>query len=310
MMTCTGMFSSNNPGVVRKLPKTKLYLDITFMVNFIMDFVILLAAARLSGSLISYLRLLLAAGLGAVYACAALFWPGCLVYSLPAKLVFSILMLMIAFYPSKWGQLIKQLVYFYCISLFAAGAAMALPNLGRAPGAPVSPSLFWLAGAALLVVLLAWGAGNYLAERIVPGMLTFDVEMRFESKSCSGCGFLDTGNALKDPLTDRPVLVAEYSLLKNCLPPDFCRAIEAGSSENDMIASMTGSEWAHRLRLIPFQSIGQKNGMLVGVRADEVVVDTGRKCIAHHGLVVALYLDRLSADDSYRMLIPAAVLDK
>lgn len=295
---------------MRKLSKTKVYLDITFMVNFIMDFVILLAAARLSGSRINFPRMILAAGLGAVYACAALFWPGSPAYSLPAKLGFSVLMIIAAFYPIEWDRFFKQLTYFYCISLFAAGAVMALPNLSGALGNTAEPSLFWLAGAALLVILLGLAGGRYLAARIVPGILTFDVEMRFDTKRCTGCGFLDTGNSLKDPLTNRPVLVAEYSLLKDCLPADFQQAIEAGSNENEVVENLTGSGWAHRLRLIPFQSIGQKNGILLGVRADEVMVNTGRKCVAHYDLVVALYRDRLSADDSYRMLIPAAVLEK
>lgn len=301
---------SDNPEAVRNLPAAKVYLDITFIVNFIMDFVILLAAGRLSASNMNYPRVILAAVLGAIYACALLIWPDSLAYSLPAKLGFSGLMLVVAFYPSGWKLFIRQMLYFYCISFFAAGAVMALPNLGRTMGNMANPSLLWLTGAALLVVMLGKVGGKFLAERIVPGILTFNVEMRFDSERCSGCGFLDTGNSLRDPLTNRPVLVAEYSLLKDCLPRDFQLAIEAGISENELINNLTGSRWAHRLRLIPFQSIGQKNGILLGIRADEVVVDTGKRCIAHYDLVVALYRDRLCADESYRMLIPSAVLEK
>lgn len=295
---------------MRKLPAAKVYLDITFMINFIMDFVILFATARLSGSSTNYYRITLAAFLGAVYACAALFWADTLAFGLPVKLGFSCLMLAVAFYPPEWRSFKRQMVYFYSISLFTAGAVMALPNLFRAMGNQVQPSLLWLAGAALLVVILGLTGGKYLVAKIVPGILTFDVEMRFESQKCSGCGFLDTGNSLRDPLTNRPVLVAEYSLLKECLPEDFQRAMEGNRNENEVVDHLAGSTWAHRLRLIPFQSIGQKNGILLGIRADEVLVNTGKKCIAHDNLVVALYRDRLSCDDSYRMLIPAAVLEK
>jgi len=275
-----------------------------------MDLVILLAAARLSGSIINYGRIILAAALGAIYACVDVLVPENLAFSLPAKLGFSCLMLLIAFYPTKWRLFKKQVIYFYVISFFAAGAVMALPNLGKNLGGGSPNSIYWLAGAALLVVLLGLAGSRYLAEKIVPGILTFKVEMRFDDHKCSGSGFLDTGNSLRDPLTNRPVLVAEYSLLKDCLPEEFQLAIEGGSSEDEVIDHLTGSRWAHRLRLIPFQSIGQKNGILLGIRADEVLVNTGKRCVSHYDLVVALYRDRLSGDDSYRLLIPAAVLEK
>jgi len=296
--------------VVSKLPGAKVYLDITFMVNFIMDLVILLAAARLSGSIINYGRLTLAAALGAAYACASVLMPDSLAFSMPAKIGFSALMLLAAFYPSGWLLFKKQLIYFYAISLFAAGAVMAIPNLTGNINSGTGYAVYWLVGAALLVVLLGRAGGRYLAEKIVPGILTFKVEMRFDSHKCSGCGFLDTGNSLRDPLTNRPVLVAEYGLLKDCLPEDFQSAIEGGGSEDEVFDCLTRSRWAHRLRLIPFQSIGQKNGILLGIRADEVLVNTGKRCVAHYDLVVALYRDRLSADDSYRLLIPAAVMEK
>jgi len=301
---------ADNPEVVGKLPKAKVYLDITFMVNFIMDFVILLAAGRLSGSIIHYPRIIVSASLGAVYACASMLWHSSLAYSMPVKLGFSLLLVFIAFYPSECHRFIKQLIYFYCISLFAAGAAIALPNLVSTSGGGASSSFLWLAGAAFLVIVLGLTGGKYLAARIVPGILTFDVEMCFDDLRCTGCGFLDTGNSLRDPLTNRPVLVAEYSLLKDCLPQDFQQAIEAGTNENEVFERLSGSGWASRLRLIPYQSIGQTNGILLGIRADEVLVYAARKSISHYGLVVALYLGRLSADDSYRMLIPAEVVEK
>lgn len=304
------VFKAEYPEAVDYLPDHKVYLDLTFLVNFIMDFIILYSTARLCGSRINYRRIAFASIAGAVYAAVSLVWDNRLAYSLPAKLIFSCLMLLIVFYPAKWRDFGKQIIYFYGISFFAAGATMALPNLIKITNTGQQSSILWLAGAAVLVILLGVWGGKYLISRIVPGLLKFDVEMRFDNQRCLGRGFLDTGNSLRDPLTNQPVLVAEYSLLKHCLPEEFQQAIEGGSSENEVIGNLTSSIWAHRLRLIPFQSIGQKNGLLLGIRADEVMVNTGKKSISHYDLVVGIYRDKLSCDDSYRLLIPSAILEK
>ncbi|NLX02828.1 MAG: hypothetical protein GXY40_09930, partial [Syntrophomonadaceae bacterium] len=103
----------------------KVYADVTFAINLLMDFIILWVTARLAGSRVIYFRLFTAALLGAVYSVLYLYFAMTLYYSVPAKLLFSCLLLVIGLAPHSWTEFKKALVYFYGISFTVAGASIA-----------------------------------------------------------------------------------------------------------------------------------------------------------------------------------------
>ncbi|WP_054694515.1 sigma-E processing peptidase SpoIIGA [Syntrophomonas palmitatica] len=292
------------------MQEPRVYIDITFITNFCMDFIILWATARLIKLEIRYMKLTLAAALGAVYACICLFPHWKIVGSLPVKISVSIILLLIALYPLSYTTFKKALLYFYIISFSAAGAALAAPYLFDSAGHVFRFSYLWLLAAGVFVLTVGIAGEKYLKNHWLPSILQYDVEMRFDDKRCQGRGFLDTGNSLRDPLTNQPVLVAEYELLQEYLPEDFRRAVEESNNEQEVLDAVTLSSWAHRLRLIPFQSIGKKNGVLLGIRADEITLASGRKNISYRNLVIGLYRDKLSRDGSFRLLIPAEVINR
>lgn len=287
-----------------------MYADMTFAVNLVMDFVILWATARLAGSRVIYFRLFIAALLGAVYSVFYLYLGTTFYYSVPAKILFSGLLLFIGLAPRTWTELKKALIYFYGISFAVAGASIAASYLMSVPGQGFSFSYLWLLIALVFAILIGFYGEKYLLQRIVPNLLRFGVELHFGTQKCNGQGFLDTGNGLKDPLTKRPVVVAEYEFLKQCLPEDFQQVFDDNRGEDDILDRLSRSSWANRLRIIPFNSIGRKNGILVGIRADTIQVSTGEKNILHNNVVVGIYRDKLSQDGSYHLLIPSEIVNQ
>ncbi len=294
--------------LVGTMPGTEVYADLTFVTNFAMDFLILWATVRLRSIKVVWGRITLAAGLGGIYAAGYLFPGLAAFYSLPAKIIFSLLMLLIALGYSGPLAFLKSLLYFYLLNFAVAGATLAASYMFPDSSFMSSSLLAWLAVGVTLAILAGLFGEKLFVKRMLPRLLRFPVEIRFGNQQCRANGFLDTGNGLRDPLTNRPVLVAEYGVLRNYLPEDFQRALEKGASENADLEALGQSSWAGRLRLIPFNSIGKRNGMLVGVRADEVTIHNGSEQIKHRDLVVGLYLGGLSADGSYQMLIPSEVL--
>ncbi len=288
----------------------KVYADVTFAINLVMDFIILWATARLAGIRVIYFRLLTAALLGAIYSVLYLYLAMTFYYSMPAKILFSCLLLIVGLAPHTWNDFKKALVYFYGISFAVAGASIAASYLMVAPGQGFKFSYLWLLAGAIFALLIGIYGEKYLLRRIVPNLLRFGVELRFGPQKCNGQGFLDTGNGLKDPLTKRPVVVAEYDFLKQCLPEDFQQAFDYTGDEDDILDRLSESSWANRLRVIPFSSIGKKNGILVGIRADTILVNTGRKNVSHNNVVVGIYRDKLSRDGSYHLLIPSEIMNQ
>lgn len=292
-----------------KVDGPKVYADLTFLINLIMDFIILWATARLAGTGVVVPRLTLAAILGAIYSVIYLYPSMGVWYSFPAKILFSCLILIIGLAPKNWPQFKKALLYFYAISFAVAGASIAVSYLVTAPNQGFRFSCLWLLAGAGFAILLGIYGEKHLLRRIVPDLLKFGVELRFGSSSCNGQGFLDTGNGLRDPLTNRPVVVAEYELIRKCLPEDFREVLDVSRNENDMLDGLSRSSWANRLRIIPFSSIGRRNGILVGIRADAILVNTGRDDVSHSNVVVGIYREKLSQDGSYQMLIPSEIMN-
>lgn len=283
------------------------YADLTFLTNFAMDLIIFWATARFSRHAAAWRRLLLSSLLGGIYGMGYLYADLAVFYSLPAKTLCSVLLVVLAMWPLDWQEFKKVILIFYGISLAAAGATIAAAYARQNAGA-----FFWswlcLLGGALCAVFIGIYGEKYIKQSILPALLKYQVSMRFDQSVCNGEGFLDTGNGLRDPVTHRPIVVAEYELLKCCLPEDFKKAMENQLDENARLEAVSMSTWGNRMRLIPFSSIGKKNGLLIGVRCDEMVVRMGKKEVLHKNLVVGIYPHKLSNEDSYQLLIPSEVV--
>ncbi len=286
----------------------EVYLDLTFLVNFIMDYMILWATAKLTGKAADYRRFVAVAALGGLYGIGNLIPKTAILYSWPAKILFSLMFMWLAFRPTGWEDIKKTLTAFYGISFVAAGATNALAYQMNQINPGRNFSYWWLLAGIICSVFIAYQAEKYLSTKLLPALLRYRVELHFGTTTCRGKGFLDTGNHLRDPLTKRPVVVAEYSLIKDCIPADCQAAIENSKDQNDVLEALSESSWAHRLRLIPFSSIGQKSGMMVGFRCDEILIDPDQTQVLYKNLVVGIYLDKLAAEDDYQLLIPSEIL--
>lgn len=283
------------------------YADVSFIINFCMDYIILWSCGRITHGHIRHRRLALAAGLGALYAVGQLYMGGA-IYQLPGKLLFSVLMVWVALGASSRTGFIRQLLCFYAISLLAGGLSVAGAYLSLEAGWMEA----WLPLGVMLALLSAWligvGGERWLFNKMTPIMLNYAIRIQIGDHCCQGAAFLDTGNGLLDPLSRQPVVVAEYHWLREYLPRELEDMMRQPEDLERVVQTLGDSVWASRLRMIPFSSVGRRHGLLVGLRCDCLTIGSGKKQISHPNMVVALYPERLSADNTYQALIPSGIL--
>lgn len=109
------------------------------------------------------------------------------------------------------------------------------------------------------------------------------VEIHIYGKVISCMGLLDTGNHLFDPITGKPVLIVEREELEKY-------GIEIKEEQ---------------YRVIPFHSLGKKDGLLEGFIADEVHVadvDTSKDKVEAK-VMIGIYEGKLSNNGSYQMIL-------
>lgn len=281
------------------------YGDVLFAINIVLDFALLWFIRRYGGLHGKTWRLWLAAACGAGYALAAVYpgWWG----SAPVRLLVPLPMVLTAFAPLSPPKVVRAVALMYAGAFLYGGAALAIAYcrqlLAAGPGL-ATPVAWWvpvsgvIAGGALFWYFWQRRQGS------VNGPLCA-VEITFGGASVALTGLVDTGNQLRDPLGDLPVVIAECGALAALLPGELVAAFAAGLDEDfgRVGECLSGTALAPRARLVPFTSIGRQSGMLLGFRPDSVNVTVQGTMLAHTAAVVCLYRGTLSHDHAYRALL-------
>ena len=107
---------------------TVIYVDTLFLLNAIVDYLLLLCSARLAGEPLRRLRFALGAVLGGGYA-VAIFLPGLEFLGRPlCRLTWGVLVVLLAFWSSR--RLLRQVLIFFALSCAFGGGILAISLLG------------------------------------------------------------------------------------------------------------------------------------------------------------------------------------
>lgn len=281
---------------------TVVYLDTLFLLNTIMDYLLLLAAARLAGEPLRRVRMGVGAVLGGAYAGAAVL-PGFGFLSRPLwQLMCALVMVLVGLGASQ--RLLRQLVIFFALAFAFGGGILAvgllggdgLP-LGMVPGVDLDVRILLLSGAvcyAALTFALS-RVGSHTGSR---GELV-RVRLRLQERQVTLTALRDTGNTLTDPLTGRAVLVAQADSIAALFPDGTCPGQEQLLHPADSLHQLERGALQGRVRLLPYRAVGVPCGMLLAVRVDGVVLGAEDKGSA----LVALSPTPVSDGGTYRALI-------
>lgn len=278
----------------------EIYVDSLLLLNFTVNYLLLLSAVRISGCVFSRLRLMLGAAIGAVYALAVLFPAFQFLSGLGGKLLVETVMVLAAFGAHRKSIRLGLLVL--GTSLAFAGAAMLVSSfssgLMASWGMVYAPLDF---RTLILVTGVTYGILSLVYHRTAkdPSRHIARAQVRMEGRTMTMNCLLDTGNNLVDPMTNRPVTVIEGAVLAQLLPEldssslaDPARAVQAIREHYPGAAP----------RLIPYSALGVRQGMLAAVKCQDLTVD-GK---IEKGAIIALAPDPLSDNGSFEAISSVA----
>lgn len=285
-------------------------VDVAFALSFAVDAAWLWAAGQAAGVRGPALRLILAAALGALADVLVLFPVGGPLRTGPGRLLASLVAVVLAYGGQVAPRALWRLLgYFYLLGMLMAGAGvlLAMPGQGFTVAtagavatvfAAPAPFSVWVAlGVALAVtggrVLLAAAAAW---RRLRAG--TREVEVTLDTGCIRLTALVDTGCRVQEPISRRPVLVAEAAALAPVLPAAVTAAARAPGAGPEL--ALLPPEWARRVRLVPYTGVGRGSGLLLAVRADGVAV-AGRPGGPAY---VALSPEPLDPSGAFRALLP------
>lgn len=249
-----------------------MYLDLIVLLNFSVDYLLLLGTFLFWEERPNHLRLLAAAALGAIYSGASLVPGFGFLGGVHWRLICLGLMSAAAF-GTTGGTLQKMVVF--CFLSFALGGVATLVSQGGGAGV-----LLCAAGVCGLCRLLVGWSGK-------GGLVRLNISLG--EKRLSLTALKDTGNTLRDPITGEKVLVLGL--------PEAEKLTGLTAQQLQQPMKTLQDRPLSGLRLIPYHAVGQEGGLMLGMRIREVTIN-GRTA----PIVVAFAPNRLG-NTQYQALL-------
>ena len=297
------------------------YLDIVFLENIIIDFIILVATGLISKSKINKLRLFLSSVLGGMYVIFSYITEMKIYSNIFLKITLSITMIYLAFFPTKIKTMLKQLIIFYLTSFTFGGVALALLYF-------IKPEYIFVKNGVLVgayplkIAILAGIVGFFvinLSFKIVKNKINrnnmfCNINIFLKEKTTTVRAIIDTGNLLKEPISGLPVIVVEKEKLEKLIPKEILNNVEniLGGDISENIEKEDKQNYISRFRVIPFSSLGKQNGMLLGFKADKLTInmEDDDEIKETNEAVVGIYNKKLTKNGKYSALIGLEMLER
>ncbi len=286
-----------------------IYIDLIFFENIIMNSIIIYATSLIVKSKVKIIRLILSATIGAIYS-IALYITNMKIYtSIFSKFVLSIIMMYVAFKPQKVKKLCKQTIIFYLTSFIFGGVALYLIYYLKPEEILIKNGMY--VGEYVLKVIILGAIFACIIVKISINLIKSKIKcsyckitIKLNEKEITTQAMIDTGNLVKEPITNAPVVIVESSLLEGIIPREILKNLDnilCGNLSN--ISQELQDIYISKLRCIPFSSIGKENGMLVGIKASEIIVENEDEIKVNKNIVLGIYDKSLTKKGEYRALI-------
>ncbi len=292
------------------------YLDIIFLENFILNCIILYAVSLVIKEKVSYIKLMIASLIGASYGMIYYLINFQSKWNLIFKIILSVVMVYISFMPKSFKEFIKQITFFYLVSFVFGGASLGVIYMVNAGKISIRNGIIvgnYTLKTIFIGVILAFTiitvAFKFVKNRISKKDLFCNIKIIINQSKINVKAVIDTGNFLKEPITNIPVIVVEKDILKNFVPKEILENIEnilGGDLKN--IPENIKNEYLSKLKVIPFSSLGKQNGMLLGIKADGVVVEIDNEEKYVEKVILGIYTKKLSKKDEYNALLGIDVI--
>lgn len=273
----------------------EVYIDVLFLVNLVMDYLLLLVTGKLLKCTATHTRIFLGSLTGALLYCLVFVLPitipavkGLLIHGVAGSL-----MILVALRPKGRNAFIKCFASLYLGAFLLGGVVNWL--------SPYLKTGFFRNF--LLLCVLSYGiiclilkVYDYFRGR----MKKFCKVVLFNNgRRHITTGLLDTGNCLTDPATGQKVHVVEYAAARELFTGQELRRLE--EMYQYQAAETAASE--ERFHYIPFHSVGKSDGLLPAVTIDQMGIFLEDREIQKKRPVLAVCRDRLSSAGEYQIIL-------
>lgn len=289
-----------------------IYLDIVLLENFIMNYIIIFSTAIISKSKINYLKIGMASLVAGIYSILNYLWTIGNWENLIIKFLISIMIILIGFDSYKFKVILKQLILFYLVSFTFGGISFMLLFLINPSNIVFENGV--LVGTYPVKITIIGGVGGTIVigavsciirDRMKTKSMLCDLEIFYKGKYQKLKTMIDTGNLLKEPISQSDVIIVEKNSLRGIVSDDIL----------DNIDNIVQGKWLdcaddiyeYKFKVIPFSSLGNENGLLIGFKPDYIKVFDEEEWV-RDDVIIGIYNGKLCKSNLYTSLIGLDIL--
>lgn len=265
------------------------------------------------------IRIVFGAFIASLLVPISLYFPGSWITSLYGKLFYSVIIILSSFRFVTVYQTAKLLLMFYFTTFSIGGGLVAVHFLLQNPisisdnnlltftsgyGDPIS-WIFILIGFPLVWLFTKRRMDKHAIEKIRYDQL-YPVTLQLKNKSYSTTGYIDSGNQLVDPITNKPVLICDEPFLKKWFSEKDWKLLKLAQETLDF--DKLPPEWEEKIQIVPFHGVEGKNSFLIAIRPDRLIILYGNQKIVTRNVLIGIQFAQLTRDQYYHCLIQPQII--
>ena len=288
--------------------KPVLYLDILFLINLAVNFLLLSVTKTFLVKRARPWRILLGAAIGGASSLCILLPTLTAFQMLVFRVLFAILMVFVSFGFCPVLPFLKRVATLFFTSIGFAGIMFLIHNLWSPGGLQMINGVVYFNLSPLQ--LLGYTVAAYLLLTLYDRFIakqrgsadTVTIAITFLGKTVRVEGFADTGCSLTEPFSGKPVLIVRSADIAALLPEaERDRFFFAATSAEALSASSEGA-LKNRVRIIPYEGVGIKS-LLPAFLPDQITItERGGTSYDCDGYVAVT--DQLSIEEKTALVNP------
>lgn len=260
-----------------------LYLDLVIFKEFIMDFILLITTKTVLKKQTNILSIIISSLIGTIATMVDVIVEIYNPIRLIANLLVSIIMIKVIFKTKDIKEFTKEILTFYLISFCFAGISTSimfsesLNNIIKTRMVTGKYSETVLILTVVLGVVLVYFTLKTICLNIRKDNMICDLEICIDSKVINTKVLIDTGNLLKEPITNMPVIIIQ----KNILGKELLKISKD-----------------KKIYLIPYKTLGKENKVLFGIKPEYIKINA-ISAYTLNNVIIGLYDGKIDENNLY-----------
>lgn len=242
------------------------------------------------------------------------YFPNSFFNTIVGKVIYSIIIILVTVGLQSIYVLFKSLVTFYVVSFVTGGAILSIHYVFEHSVQLSFRNLFlyvenmYYNEVSLVIIFIGFPVTLFMtkvwSDKLAIQHFTtaqlYRITLFWNNQQHSTIAFMDSGNHLVDPLTNRPVIICDAPFLQMFFSADDWHMVKKAIEMNEI--EQLPYHLMNKFSIIPFQSVADQH-YLYAIKPDKLQIQMKGKYFKTNNVLVGIQLSSITNDHAYHCLL-------